>query len=79
MTHLNRLLLGWANYFSLGSVSTAYRAVDTHARERLRQWLRGKHQQPGSGYTRWPNEYLYQTLGLVRLEGRTANLPCAKA
>jgi group II intron reverse transcriptase/maturase len=79
VTHLNRLLLGWANYFCLGSASKAYRAVDAHARKRLRQWLCGKHQQPGSGYTRWPNEYLYQTLGLVRLSGLTRNLPWAKA
>jgi RNA-directed DNA polymerase len=79
VTHLNRLLLGWANYFCLGPVSKAYRAVDAHARKRLRQWLRGKHKQPGTGYTRWPDVYLYQTLGLVRLETRTANLPWAKA
>jgi group II intron reverse transcriptase/maturase len=79
VTHLNRLLLGWANYFCLGPVSKAYRAVDAHVRKRLRQWLRGKHKEPKSGYTRWPDEYLYQTLGLVRLEGRTANLPWAKA
>ncbi len=39
---LNRKLLGWSNYFCLGPVSPAYRAIDRHARHRLRQWLRGK-------------------------------------
>ena len=29
---LNRKLLGWSNYFCLGPVSRAYRAVDSHAR-----------------------------------------------
>lgn len=37
---LNAMLRGCGNYFSLGSVSKAYRAVDAHTRFRLRQWLR---------------------------------------
>ena len=41
---LNRLLTGWANYFTLGQVSPACEAVDRHATRRLRQWLCRKHQ-----------------------------------
>jgi group II intron reverse transcriptase/maturase len=41
---LNSKLNGWANYFRLGQVSKAYRAVDAHARRRLRHWLCRKHQ-----------------------------------
>src|SRR4029077_14423997 len=44
VARLNRVMSGWANYFSLGPVSKAYRAVDRHARKRLRQWLCAKHQ-----------------------------------
>src|SRR6266567_3096376 len=40
---LNRMMTGWANYFCLGPVSKAYRAVERHARKRLRQWLCAKH------------------------------------
>jgi hypothetical protein len=36
---LNQMMNGWANYFCLGSVSKAYRAVDGHACMRLRHWL----------------------------------------
>lgn len=75
---LNRMLIGWSNYFRLGPVSKAYRVVDIHARYRLRQWLRGKHKVPGAGTSRFPDEYLYGELGLVRLESRTRNLPWAK-
>lgn len=76
---LNRKLRGWANYFCLGPVSKAYRAVDSHTRHRLRQWLRHKHKTAGSGTGPYPDEYLYQSLGLIRLEQQTANLPWAKA
>ncbi len=76
---LNRKLRGWANYFCLGPVSKAYRAVNSHTRHRLRQWLCGKHKTAGSGTGQYPDEYLHQTLGLIRLEQQTANLPWAKA
>ncbi|MEN8181083.1 MAG: group II intron maturase-specific domain-containing protein [Myxococcota bacterium] len=42
MSRINRLLMGWSNYFCLGPVSTAHRGVDAHAQHRLRQWLRAK-------------------------------------
>ncbi len=76
---LNALLRGWGQYFCLGSVSKAYRAVDAHARHRLRQWLCRKHKVRGAGTGKYPDEYLYQTLGLLRLTKTTANLPWAKA
>jgi group II intron reverse transcriptase/maturase len=77
---LNRKLIGWSNYFSLGPVSRAYRAVDQHTRYRLRRWLRRKHQgQTRPGVMQYPDEYLYDSLGLVRLERRTRNFPWAKA
>jgi RNA-directed DNA polymerase len=78
VTTLNRILVGWANYFCLGPVSKAYRAVDSQARARLRRWLRKKHKQPGRGTARFPDEHLYDVLGLQRLSVRTRTLPWAK-
>lgn len=76
--NLNSRLRGWANYFRLGPVSKAYRAVDQHVTKRLRQWLCAKHKEPSQGTSRFPDEHMYKTLGLVRLSVRTRNLPWAK-
>jgi hypothetical protein len=67
------------NYFCLGPVSTTYRALDRHARKRLRWWLCGKHKQRGRGITRFPDAWLHQTMGLKELSVRTRDLPWAKA
>lgn len=64
---INRKLIGWRNYFAVGTVAQAWRTVDNHARCRLRQWLRKKHQVQGSGKSRFRKSYLCDTLGLVQL------------
>ena len=57
----------------------AYRVVDSHTRYRLGRWLRKKHKVQSQGTTRFPDEYLYDRLQLVRLEQRTRNFPWANA
>ena len=76
---LNRLKLGWANYFYLGAVTSAYRAIDLHSLRRLRQWLQGKHKHQGRATARYPDKYLVEKLGVVRLAERTRHFPWAKA
>ena len=75
---LNRVLRGWANYFCLGPVSRAYRAVDYHARRWLRQWLRAKYQRQTSGRAYYTDDDLHAGLGLVRLSSQTRSFPWAK-
>jgi RNA-directed DNA polymerase len=79
VTELNEGLRGWANYFKLGPISKAYRAIDASATQRLRRWLCRKHKVGSNGYTRYPDAYLTHTLGLVRRPQFTRNLPWAKA
>lgn len=79
VTRLNRMLVGWANYFCLGPVSQAYRAIDQHVCRRLRQWLCAKHKVQGQGTARFPDDYLYQSLGLERLGPRTHSFSWANA
>ena len=74
---LNRMMIGWGNYFCLGPVSKAYRAVEQHARRRLRQWLGAKHKRKGVGTKRYPDTLLHDKFGLVRLTKRTAGFPWA--
>ena len=76
---LNRKLGGWANYFKLGPVTPAYRFLDMYTTTRLRRWLCRKHKQGSRKLTRYPDEYLYQQLGLIRLPMLPHSLPWAKA
>src|SRR6516225_1148597 len=74
---LNRMMIGWANYFCLGPVSKAYRVVEEHARKRLRQWLRAKHNGHGRATGCVLDADLDDVLGLVRLTTRTRSFPWA--
>jgi RNA-directed DNA polymerase len=75
---LNLMLRGWANYFCLGPVVRVYEVVMKHARRRLRRWLCAKHKVRVGEYTRYPNEYLHEQLGLIQLRVTGRNLLWAK-
>ena len=77
--HLNRVMTGWANYYGLGQVSPAYRAIDCHAVRRLRQWLCRRHKVRSGGTVRFTDERLRQDYGLTCLVSRTKSFPWAKA
>jgi RNA-directed DNA polymerase len=64
---LNRLLGGWANYFSHGTRSSSYRAVDNFTDRRVRDFLCRRHRAPGRGYRRFPSARIFGELGVLRL------------
>ena len=77
ITTLNRIMIGWANYFCLGPVWKAYSAVERHTCRRLRQWLRAKHKRKGTGTALYSDRLLHVQFGLVRLNVRTVSFPWA--
>ena len=79
VTDLNRKLNGWVNYFCLGPVTPAYRFLDRYTTTRLRRWLCKKQKMSSGKLTRYPDKYLYEQLGLVRLPWLPQRLPWAKA
>lgn len=77
--HLNRKLVGWANYFKLGPVTKAYRFLDRYTTCRLRRWYCKKHKQSSGRLKHYPDEFFYQQMGLVCLPQLPQRLPWAKA
>jgi RNA-directed DNA polymerase len=72
---LNRLLVGWANYFRLGYVTAAWAVVQQHTCRRLRWWLRRKHKEKAGHGCRYPDLHLYEQWGLVQLVRCVRRLP----
>jgi RNA-directed DNA polymerase len=72
---LNPLLRGWAGYFNQGPVGQVYRLIDNYVARRLRIWLMRKR---GTGYRQYPDQYLYEEVGLIRLLPLLANRSNAK-
>ena len=75
---LNRSLLGWSNYFCLGTRRSAFRSVVRYVYERVRDFLARRHKVAGRGTHRFSCEVVYGELGLLRLERLPLTVPlCA--
>ena len=66
---LNQILKGWRTYFGCGATSKAYRAVDEHVYDKVRHFLRRRHKVSSQGTHQFPEERVFGSMGVVRLQG----------
>jgi hypothetical protein len=64
---LNEMLRGWANYYSQGTQTLAYRGIENYVGDRVRAHMAKRHQTSGRGAGRWPDKFIYVKLGGLRL------------
>jgi len=64
-TRLNRLLSGWAEYFSFGYTGEADNAVSRHVLERVRRFLCRRHKLRVSGTSRFGYAEVHGKMGVV--------------
>ena len=69
---LNQKLSGWRQYFSIGTTSRAYRAVDEYVYDWVRNFLRRRHKVSSQGTRQFSGERVYGALGVLRLQGPRA-------
>jgi RNA-directed DNA polymerase len=79
IAELNILLRGWCGYFDQGPVYRIYRHLKDYTERRLRRWLMKKHKRRGTGYRQYPDEYLYERLGLYNVHAHRVGRARAKA
>jgi RNA-directed DNA polymerase len=66
---LNAKLRGWRGYFSYGSLRKAYREIDAYVYDRVRYFMRRRHQSSGSRGTRqFSDSVVFGKLGVFRFQ-----------
>jgi len=79
VARLNRLLRGWARYFSYGTRLMAYRAADDYVYSSVRRFLTRRHKVRTRGTRRFSAERVFGPLGVLRLRTLHVGPPsCAR-
>ncbi|MCZ6542304.1 MAG: group II intron reverse transcriptase/maturase [Planctomycetota bacterium] len=72
---LNRKLQGWSGYFSYGTRTMAYRAVDNFVQTAVRGFLQRRHKVPGRGTRRFSDAVIFGDRGVLRLRWQQLGRP----
>jgi RNA-directed DNA polymerase len=64
---LNQVLRGWSAYFSYGTRTQAYRAVDHHVGDCVRHFLRRRHKVSSRGTRQFSDDVVFSELGVLQL------------
>jgi RNA-directed DNA polymerase len=65
---LNAMLRGWSSYFGYGTRLQAYRAIDAHVYDRVRNFLVMRHKVQGRGTRHFPHDLVFGELGVLALK-----------
>lgn len=63
---LNPVLRGWVNYFKIANSSKKFGKIRLYAAKKVRKFMRRRRGKSGYGYKEYPDDYLYNRLGLYR-------------
>jgi len=63
---LNPVLRGWINYFKIANSSKKFGKIRLYAAKKVRKFMRRRRGKSGYGYKEYPDDYLYNRLGLYR-------------
>jgi RNA-directed DNA polymerase len=73
---LNATLRGWSRYFCQGDCYPAYRAVNHYVYQRVRVFLRRRHNVPSLGTAKYSDRTVFGNLGVVRLFVAPSSVSC---
>ena len=63
---LNPAIRGWVNYFKIANSSKKFGKIRLYAAKKVRKFMRRRRGKSGYGYKNYPDDYLYNRLGLYR-------------
>jgi len=63
---LNPVIRGWVNYFKIANSSKKFGKIRLYAAKKVRKFMRRRRGKSGYGYKKYPDDYLYNRLGLYR-------------
>lgn len=70
VTQLNQIVRGWAEYHRHTNASKSFHTAQRFINRRVRSYLMQRGKRRGRGYRQYPDDYLYQKLGLIDLTAR---------
>jgi group II intron reverse transcriptase/maturase len=76
---MNRIIRGWANYFSSGSVTKAYKILSRYIISRFRHWLGRKHKWKTKNHKEFNDQSLYDKYNLLDILKLIPTYSSAKA
>lgn len=61
---LNPVIRGWVNYFKIANSSKKFGKIKWYTANKVRKFMRRRRNKSGYGYKEYPDDYLYNKLGL---------------